>query len=273
MLSAVQQARIFEKFINEAKSFVGVFEAHTLQLFWINSAGLTMLILDSIDDYAQHYPVGFWKEPIDVADFQAQFLLILTQGPWSDRVECRQHTGQTFWTWMRMSITDIDGQFFLLVRATDSIFLNEMNQAMPVQMPGNSPELSQLVEQRTATLLDTLHELEAAKQALEESLAQERTQSLRRSAFITAISHEFRTPLAILQTSAALMPRLAKWPDKQQHHAEVIQEQVLHLAGMLNSLIQQTLHDEADLTAEVVSQTANTLKITHNNGYAKTAAH
>ncbi|RRB04806.1 ATP-binding protein [Larkinella rosea] len=92
-------------------------------------------------------------------------------------------------------------------------------------------------------------------------LDQEYALSHRKSEFISAISHEFRTPLAIMQTAVALLPRLGNL-QKQQEQSLVIQAQIQHLTELLDTLLQQALHGEK-LSAREVHETANGLKNTN----------
>ncbi|GAB3926604.1 histidine kinase dimerization/phospho-acceptor domain-containing protein [Larkinella terrae] len=92
-------------------------------------------------------------------------------------------------------------------------------------------------------------------------LDQEYALSHRKSEFISAISHEFRTPLAIMQTAVALLPRLDH-PQKQQQQSLAIQAQIQHLTELLDTLLQQALHGEK-LSAHEVHETANGLKNTN----------
>jgi PAS domain S-box-containing protein len=74
----------------------------------------------------------------------------------------------------------------------------------------------------------------AEQKAIELKLEQERSRIL--ADFITNSSHEFRTPISIINTSAYLLRKISN-PDKQQLYIERITEQTTHLMNLLESLL------------------------------------
>lgn len=83
------------------------------------------------------------------------------------------------------------------------------------------------------------------KQALNRALAlaieRERVQIL--SHFIENTSHEFKTPLSILQTSLYLLEKQAD-PDKQKQYVEKIREQIGSLVRLVEELVRMTELDD-----------------------------
>jgi len=259
MIPPATLLRLFDRFVDDVPSFFGIFDWQTRQPFNLNRAGLTMLGLHSVGEYPRRYPDGFSPDLLAAPDFADRFGPLLSEGPWRGRVECRRHTGERFWVWMSLMAETVGDRAYLLVRATDVLFLQHLSQQA---LPTDAQHLSDLARQRTAALLDTLRELDESKHALAASLAREHTFGARKSEFIRAVSHEFRTPLAIIQTAVALLPRLNAYPEKQRQHGEAIQAQIQHLTTLLDALVQQTLHDDEPLTGEDIHQKAQDLKLT-----------
>jgi signal transduction histidine kinase len=70
--------------------------------------------------------------------------------------------------------------------------------------------------------------------------------------FITLVSHEFRTPMAIMETANALLMRYYErmTPEMRRKRLQEIHEQTSHLANMLNSIItaERLFTPSADIT-------------------------
>lgn len=74
-------------------------------------------------------------------------------------------------------------------------------------------ELEQKVEARTTMLIETLNQLERSREELSRSLENEKNLNELKSRFVTTASHEFRTPLSTILSSAYL---LEKYNDTQE---------------------------------------------------------
>jgi PAS domain S-box-containing protein len=100
-------------------------------------------------------------------------------------------------------------------------------------------ELEQKVQDRTMMLRETLAQLEGSKNELESALEREKELSDLKSRFVSTVSHEFRTPLAAVLSSAALLGKYTKTEDqeKRDKHVARIKEGVQHLNGMLEDLL------------------------------------
>jgi PAS domain S-box-containing protein len=100
-------------------------------------------------------------------------------------------------------------------------------------------ELEMKIEDRTLMLRETLIQLEASKNELTESLEKEKELSELKTRFVSTVSHEFRTPLATVLSSAALVGKYVKEEeqDKREKHVNRIKEAVKHLNIMLEDLL------------------------------------
>src|SRR5204862_3902377 len=81
-------------------------------------------------------------------------------------------------------------------------------------------DLEMKVEERTLVLKEALQKLEQSQQELSEALDKERQLNEIKSRFVSMASHEFRTPLSTVLSSATLV---AKYPtteenEKRQKH-------------------------------------------------------
>lgn len=100
-------------------------------------------------------------------------------------------------------------------------------------------ELEQKVHDRTMMLRETLAQLEISKEELEQALEKEKELSDLKSRFVSTVSHEFRTPLAAMLSSASLLAKYTKTEDqeKRDKHVARIKEGVQHLNIMLEDLL------------------------------------
>ncbi len=95
---------------------------------------------------------------------------------------------------------------------------------------------AELLEQR---VLERTAELQQAQEALTVALAQEKEFSELKSRIITTISHEYRTPLTTIASSADLLEVYRyKWDDaKQLKHFQRIQDTVKHMTDLVNDVL------------------------------------
>lgn len=100
-------------------------------------------------------------------------------------------------------------------------------------------ELEGKVEERTLILKEALQKLEESQQELSESLDKERQLNEIKSRFVSMASHEFRTPLSTILSSATLV---SKYPtteefDKREKHIRRIRDSVTHLNELLEDFL------------------------------------
>ncbi|MGZ5190194.1 MAG: PAS domain S-box protein, partial [Flavisolibacter sp.] len=96
-------------------------------------------------------------------------------------------------------------------------------------------ELEAKVEERTVILKEALQRLEQSQDELSEALDKEKQLSEIKSRFVSMASHEFRTPLSTVLSSASLLSKYAKSEEqeKRDRHIEKIKGSVKHLNDLL----------------------------------------
>lgn len=99
--------------------------------------------------------------------------------------------------------------------------------------------LEDKVEERTLILKEALQKLEQSQLELSESLDKERQLNEIKSRFVSMASHEFRTPLSTILSSATLV---SKYPEKEQQaqrdkHINRIRDSVNHMNELLEDFL------------------------------------
>jgi len=100
-------------------------------------------------------------------------------------------------------------------------------------------ELENKVEERTMILKEALQELETSQRNLNEALDKEKELNEIKSRFVSMASHEFRTPLSTVLSSASLIGKYvqAEEQDKRDRHIKRIKDSVKHLNDLLEDFL------------------------------------
>ena len=100
-------------------------------------------------------------------------------------------------------------------------------------------ELEAKVEERTTILKEALGRLELSQAELSEALDKERQLNEIKSRFVSMASHEFRTPLSTVLSSASLLSKYASTneQDKRLRHIDKIKGAVKHLNDLLEDFL------------------------------------
>lgn len=107
-------------------------------------------------------------------------------------------------------------------------------------------ELEMKVEERTLILKDALQKLEKSQQELSAALDKERQLNEIKSRFVSMASHEFRTPLSAVLSSASLISKYTtteQQPNRDKH-TNRIKDSVKHLNDLLEDFLSLGKLDE-----------------------------
>lgn len=131
-------------------------------------------------------------------------------------------------------------------------------------------ELEAKVEERTLILKEALQRLEQSQAELSEALDKERQLNEIKSRFVSMASHEFRTPLSAVLSSASLIAKYTTTEDqeKRDRHINRIKDSVKHLNDLLEDFLSLGKLDEGKIGAsfdvfnlqEVISETTEDMK-------------
>ena len=107
-------------------------------------------------------------------------------------------------------------------------------------------QLEAKVEERTIILKEALQKLEESQLELSEALDKEKQLNEIKSRFVSMASHEFRTPLSTVLSSASLLSKYktGEEQDKREKHIAKIKGSVKHLNDLLEDFLSLGKLDE-----------------------------
>jgi PAS domain S-box-containing protein len=110
-------------------------------------------------------------------------------------------------------------------------------------------DLELKVEQRTNVLTQALQRLEESQIELSQALDKERQLNEIKGRFVSMASHEFRTPLSTVLSSASLLDKYTAADDqtKRSNHIEKIKNSVKHLNNLLEDFLSLGKLDEGKI--------------------------
>lgn len=179
--------------------------------------------------------------------------------------------GSTFPVEVSLSYYRIEGETFVLAFVVDITYRKkgevivlqqkEELQRVTSEIKKLNVELEHKVEARTKMLRETLVELERSKQELSEAFEAEKELSELKSRFVTMASHEFRTPLSTILSSAYILQQYTKEEDqpKRDKHIERIRNAVYGLRDILEDFLSLGKLEEGTVEARMESISAGEL--------------
>lgn len=137
-------------------------------------------------------------------------------------------------------------------------------------------ELELRVDERTHILKEALEKLEESQNELSEALDKERQLNEIKSRFVSMASHEFRTPLSAVLSSASLLSKYTREEEqeKRDRHITRIKESVKHLNDILEDFLSLGRLNEGRVAAdpslfnlkEMINETLSDLRILLKEG-------
>lgn len=154
------------------------------------------------------------------------------------------------------------------------IFQKHQLERVTDEMRLLNADLEMKVEQRTTILKEALQKLEESQNELNQALDKERQLNEIKGRFVSMASHEFRTPLSTVLSSASLIDKytLTDDQDKRARHIEKIKNSVRHLNNLLEDFLSLGKLDEGkigihlfefdldDLIRDTIEEMSPTLK-------------
>lgn len=117
-------------------------------------------------------------------------------------------------------------------------------------------ELEQKVKARTTMLIETLNQLERSREDLSRSLENEKNLNELKSRFVTTASHEFRTPLSTILSSAYLLEKYndTQEVEKRKKHLRHIKDAVADMKDILEDFLSLGKLEEGLVRANTVTE-------------------
>ena len=115
-------------------------------------------------------------------------------------------------------------------------------------------DLEEKVELRTQQLKQTLQQLQESKDELSKALSKEKELSDLKSRFVSMASHEFRTPLSTILSSASLVAKYTQTDEqaKRDKHIMRIKSSVNNLTDLLNEFLSIGKIEDGKVMAHMV---------------------
>jgi PAS domain S-box-containing protein len=158
-----------------------------------------------------------------------------------------------------------DGELFVIAFIVDITHRKEIErnilsqqkelEKMASDMRRLNAHLEAKVEERTLILKEALQKLEESQMELSEALDKEKQLNEIKSRFVSMASHEFRTPLSTILSSATLISKYVQTEenDKRERHLKKIKDSVSHLNGLLEDFLSLGKLEEGKVTVNISS--------------------
>ena len=179
----------------------------------------------------------------------------------------KRRDGTEFPVAVSLSYTKINDELMIMAFVSDITERKRAEEALKrseEQLMVYASELEKKVQSRTEDLNSTINALEKeihvrkkAEEEAQKALGRERELNELKSKFVSIASHEFRTPLSTVMSSASLIQQYnqRKEADKVSKHVQRIKSSVNHLTSILNDFLSLGKLEEGriDVVKEAVS--------------------
>lgn len=161
----------------------------------------------------------------------------------------RKKNGVEFPVEVSLSFYTKDEQLFAIAfivditqrKKTESEILHQQQelQKMAASLQELNRNLEKKVEERTTILKEALRKLERSQLETQEALEKEKQLNEIKSRFMSIASHEFRTPLSTVLSSASLLQKYSSGEDqlKRERHIDKIKSSVRNLNSILEDFL------------------------------------
>jgi PAS domain S-box-containing protein len=168
-------------------------------------------------------------------------------------LEGLRHDGSVFPVEVSLSYFKLDKELYAVSYVLDITAKKNADQALLAErqrVEGLNSELEQKMADRTHALLTTLAQLEQRQAELAQALAAEQELGELKSRFVSMASHEFRTPLTAVLTSASLIGQYpaTEHQDKRLRHLDRIRQSVNQLNDILEEFLSVGRIEEGKVT-------------------------
>ena len=150
-------------------------------------------------------------------------------------IEIKLRSGKVAIAEMRLVEIDWDGEVAYLASLRD-ISARKWTELALAQL---NDTLENRVDERTAELAKANQQLQEMGADLRKSLAKEKELSAMKSRIISTVSHEYRTPLMTILSSAELLERKRHQFDENKHlkHFQRIRSTVKHMTNLVDDVL------------------------------------
>jgi PAS domain S-box-containing protein len=170
-------------------------------------------------------------------------------------LEAQRQDGSVFPVEVSLSYFQLDSELYAVSYVVDITAKKNADQALLAErerVERLNADLEQTVADRTHALLTTLAQLEQRQAELAQALAAEQELGELKSRFVSMASHEFRTPLTAVLTSASLIEKYpaAEQQDKRLRHLGRIRQSVNQLNDILEEFLSVGRIEEGKVKAQ-----------------------
>jgi PAS domain S-box-containing protein len=129
----------------------------------------------------------------------------------------------------------------------------KMLEGLTLELKATNERLESKVHDRTKILREALTEIEKSRTELKDSLEKEKELNELKSRFLSMASHEFRTPLTTILSSASLIGdyTTSEQQDKRNKHVERIKSAVNNLNNILGDFLSLSKIEEGKVYADI----------------------
>ena len=175
----------------------------------------------------------------------------------------RKKNGHDFPVEVSLSFYKKDNELFVIAfivditqrKKTEEEILHQQQELkrLATSLQELNRDLEQKVEERTTILKEALQKLEKSQTETQEALEKEKQLNEIKSRFMSIASHEFRTPLSTVLSSASLLSKYTSNEDqaKRERHIDKIKSSVKNLNAILEDFLSLGKLEEGKINIHV----------------------